>query len=375
MAINFPDSPTVDDLFTVNDRTWKWTGSTWTTVEALTLGPTGPTGALGPTGPTGADSTVTGPTGNTGPTGPTGAGGSQGPQGAQGVQGNPGPTGDTGPTGSTGPTGLTGVVISDDTPSSTSVIWLDSDEEPDVPVPTGGTTGQVLAKVDAVDYNTEWKTLLLTPAGVISQFAGDTAPTGYLLCTGQSVSTTTFADLFAVIGYTYGGSGSSFTIPNLQGRIPVGRDAAQTEFDVLGEAGGAKTHTLTTAEMPSHTHVQDSHNHTQNSHNHTQNSHNHTQDAHNHAPPNLTSPAAGYVGASNQFQWADVAPRVGGSPYAYLNYSAMPNATATNQATTATNQATTATNQATTATNQNTGGGGAHNNLQPYIVVNYIIKT
>jgi microcystin-dependent protein len=42
--------------------------------------------------------------------------------------------------------------------------------------------------------------------------------------------------------------------------------------------------------------------------------------------------------------------------------------------TTATNQATTATNQATTATNQNTGGGLAHNNLQPYIVLNYMIK-
>jgi microcystin-dependent protein len=321
MAINFPDSPTVDDLFTVNDRTWKWTGSTWTTVEALTLGPTGPTGALGPTGPTGAASTVTGPTGATGSTGPTGAGGEQGPQGAQGVQGNPGPQGDTGPTGPTGN-----------------------------PAPA-------------------------LPVGAITQFAGSTAPDGYLLCTGQSISTTTFASLFAVIGYTYGGSGSNFTIPNLQGRIPVGRDAAQAEFDVLGEAGGAKTHTLTTAEMPSHTHIQDSHNHTQNSHNHTQNSHNHTQNAHNHAPPNQTSPAAGYVGASNQFQWADVAPRVGGSPYAYLNYSAMPNATATNQATTATNQATTATNIATTATNQNTGGGGAHNNLQPYIVVNYIIKT
>jgi microcystin-dependent protein len=49
--------------------------------------------------------------------------------------------------------------------------------------------------------------------------------------------------------------------------------------------------------------------------------------------------------------------------------------TATNQATTATNQNATATNQNATATNQNTGGGGAHNNLQPYLVLNYIIKT
>jgi microcystin-dependent protein len=370
MAINFPDSPTVDDLFTVNDRTWKWSGSTWTTVEALTLGPTGPTGALGPTGPTGADSTVTGPTGNTGPTGPTGAGGAQGPQGAQGVQGNPGPQGDTGPTGVTGPTGLTGVVISDDTPSSTSVIWLDSDEEPDVPVPFGGTSGQVLAKVDAVDYNTEWKTLLLTPAGVISQFAGSTAPTGYLLCTGQSVSTTTYADLFAVIGYTYGGSGSNFTIPNLQNRVPVGK-GTETEFDTLGETGGAKTHTLTTAEMPSHTHVQDSHNHTQNSHNHTQNSHNHGQNAHQHATSNHLSSFGNATGFPTTYAQAH-----GDTNYwnfGQPGYSSVE--TASNQAATATNQATTATNQATTATNQNTGGGGAHNNLQPYIVVNYIIKT
>jgi microcystin-dependent protein len=366
MAINFPDSPTVDDLFTVNDRTWKWTGSTWTTVEALTLGPTGPTGALGPTGPTGADSTVTGPTGNTGPTGPTGAGGSQGPQGAQGVQGNPGPQGETGPTGSTGPTGASGVVISDDTPSSTSVIWLDSDEEPDVPVPFGGTSGQVLAKVDAVDYNTEWKTLLLTPAGVISQFAGSAAPTGYLLCTGQSVSTTTYADLFAVIGYTYGGSGSSFTIPNLQGRIPVGRDAAQTEFDVLGEAGGAKTHTLTTAEMPSHTHTQNSHNHTQDSHNHSQNPHVHS------LPTNKTSPSVYSSSPADQF--GELNSGEGAVLNAFWAFNGSQGLRPM-MALTATNNAATATNQATTATNQNTGGGGAHNNLQPYIVVNYIIKT
>jgi microcystin-dependent protein len=265
------------------------------------------------------------------------------------VQGNPGPQGDTGPTGVTGPTGLTGVVISDDTPSSTSVIWLDSDEEPDVPVPFGGTSGQVLAKVDAVDYNTEWKTLLLTPAGVISQFAGSAAPTGYLLCTGQSVSTTTYADLFAVIGYTYGGSGSSFTIPNLQNRVPVGK-GADAEFDTLGETGGAKTHTLTTAEMPSHTHTQNSHNHTQDSHNHTQNSHSHS------FPYNVAV----------QSSFGDRALALGSPGFGSVT---------TTGGTTATNQATTATNQATTATNQNTGGGGAHNNLQPYIVVNYIIKT
>jgi hypothetical protein len=57
MPIDFPNSPTVNDTFTVGNRTWKWTGSTWESVP--TSGPTGPTGATGPTGPTG-------PTGATG---------------------------------------------------------------------------------------------------------------------------------------------------------------------------------------------------------------------------------------------------------------------------------------------------------------------
>jgi hypothetical protein len=64
MPINFPDSPSVNDLFTVGDRTWEWTGTAWDTVEQIIAGPTGPTG------PTGATSTVTGPTGPTGPIDP-----------------------------------------------------------------------------------------------------------------------------------------------------------------------------------------------------------------------------------------------------------------------------------------------------------------
>ena len=265
-----------------------------------------------------------------------------------------------------------------------------------------------------------------TPAGVISQYAGSSAPAGYLLCQGQSVSTTTFADLFSAIGYTYGGSGSSFIIPNLQNRVPVGR-GQDAEFDTLGETGGAKTHTLTTAEMPSHTHVQDSHNHTQNSHNHTQNSHNHTQNAHGHSASSgsagshshTASSGTSSPGTDSQGQHSHTLTAVEartfvnrgtGSTQTFMpleqrelttNFRvahshtvnshshtvsvaaggdhshtvSVDNATAVNQATTAVNQATTAVNQATTATNQNTGGGGAHNNLQPYIVVNYIIKT
>ena len=60
------------------------------------------------------------------------------------------------------------------------------------------------------------------PTGVISSFGGATAPTGYLLCDGTSQSTTTYAALFAVVAYDYGGSGGSFTLPDLRGRAPVG---------------------------------------------------------------------------------------------------------------------------------------------------------
>lgn len=93
MAIDFPNSPTLNQQFTVGQTTWYWNGSVWRLLisEGVQgdLGPTGPTGAIGPTGPTGPVSTVPGPTG---PTGPTGA-----------ASTIPGPAGPTGPTGPTGP--------------------------------------------------------------------------------------------------------------------------------------------------------------------------------------------------------------------------------------------------------------------------------
>jgi microcystin-dependent protein len=167
------------------------------------------------------------------------------------------------------------------------------------------------------------------------------------------------------------------------GRVPVGFDAGQTEFDLDEETGGAKTHTLTPGEMPSHTHVQNAHTHTQNPHTHiqnahthiqnphthTQNSHNHTQDAHGHSTPSDT-----VVGANNT-----IVARGGANPgnatiattiaVNLATIATNQDQTAVNQNQTATNQDQTAVNQNQTATNQNTGGGAAHNNLQPYIVV------
>jgi len=83
------------------------------------------------------------------------------------------------------------------------------------------------------------------PTGMVSPFAGAATPAGWLLCNGAAVSRTTYAALYAVCGDAYGaGDGSStFNLPNLKGRTAVGVDAAQAEFDLRGETGGAKTHT------------------------------------------------------------------------------------------------------------------------------------
>lgn len=109
------------------------------------------------------------------------------------------------------------------------------------------------------------------------------------------------------------------------GRMPVGYDATQTEFNAAGKTGGEKTHTLTASEMPTHTH--------------TQNVHNHTQDAHAHNVGQLWHISSGTDA------WA----------------FAQSGTTSTDPAT--------ATNQAATATNQNAGSGAAHNTLPPYITV------
>jgi microcystin-dependent protein len=92
--------------------------------------------------------------------------------------------------------------------------------------------------------------------GLVAPFAGGAIPSGWLLCDGTAYPRSGFPDLYALIGTTYGaGDGSTtFNVPNYKGRVLVGRDPAQTEFDVLGEVGGAKTHTLSVAEMPSHNH-------------------------------------------------------------------------------------------------------------------------
>jgi microcystin-dependent protein len=88
-------------------------------------------------------------------------------------------------------------------------------------------------------------------------FAGNFAPRGWAFCNGQLLPVSQNTALFSLIGTTYGGDGRSTTaLPNLQGRAPMhpGRGPGLTSRR-LGERGGAETVTLTEAQIPSHTHT------------------------------------------------------------------------------------------------------------------------
>lgn len=167
-----------------------------------------------------------------------------------------------------------------------------------------------------------------TPIGMILPYGQTTAPSGWLLCDGSAVSRTTYATLFVLLGTTYGnGDGSTtFNLPNLKGRTPVGYNAAETEFDALGETGGAKTHTLVTGELASHAHSIDS-----------QGAHTHTPSA---ASMGVTGPGA-----------------VGATGTAYIAVQPVTDSQGSHNHTAGA-----------------AGSGTAHNNLQPYITLGFIIK-
>lgn len=143
---------------------------------SLPPGPEGPSGPQGATGPAGADSTVPGPIGATGPQGPTGATGPTGAAstvpGPTGAQGATGPTGATGPQGVKGDTGLTGPTGATGPQGTAGTVGATGPTGPGVAA--GGTAGQVLSKVNATDYNTQW---IAPAAGTVTSIAAGTGLT------------------------------------------------------------------------------------------------------------------------------------------------------------------------------------------------------
>ena len=165
---------------------------------------------------------------------------------------------------------------------------------------------------------TYFDTLYVT-AGTVVDFAGSSAPTGWLICNGATISQATYAALYAIIGHTYGADpgGGNFILPDCRGKATVGYLAADSNFGALGNvAAGEKTHLLTGAEsgVPAHNH-----------------------------PQNANS----LIGDSNN-HWAYPT----GTPMADISIYG-----------------------ANTQNNTAANAASAHNNIQPSIVFNKIIKT
>lgn len=143
----------------------------------------------------------------------------------------------------------------------------DLTERHELPLPLGNenvTRANHRALVEKIDdeipTDEEITAIARRMAGEMVMWPVAAAPEGWLLCEGQAVSRATYADLYALIGDTYGaGNGTTtFNLPNLKKRFPIGRDAATAAVDTLGETGGAFDHTHT---QPTHTHTGPSHTH------------------------------------------------------------------------------------------------------------------
>lgn len=185
------------------------------------------------------------------------------------------------------------------------------------------------------------------PVGAGFEFYGDTPPDGYLFADGSAVSRTEYAALFAILGTKYGGGNGSttFNLPDRRGRVGVGRNSET--FNVLGKKGGTETHQLITNELPAHNHVFTGASATTSS-----------SGGHAHTPSVNTNFMTYETG---QLTLHQVVPTASGGMKTAATAATSSNGAHTHTLTAKGNIG-------------NTGNSKAHNNLQPYLVCNYIIK-
>ena len=201
----------------------------------------------------------------------------------------------------------------------------------------------------------------IIPTGIIEMFAGSTAPNGWLVCDGSTVSRSAYSDLFKIIGTTYGSgnSNNTFTLPDMRGRCPIGvGTGASLTARTLGSNVGAETATLSEANMASHTHTTtvgtESVTHT-----HTGTSGGQSAD-HTHSFSHT-------AGTSGSYGLMDSATASSSGQPSTGNVSA--------DHTHATTTGNESANHNHSVTNSNTGSGTAFGIMPPSIVVNFIIKT
>lgn len=206
------------------------------------------------------------------------------------------------------------------------------------------------------------------PIGAGGLWFTPTPPTNWLICDGSSLDTTTYAKLFAAIGYAFGGSGANFNLPNPPGKFLIGANATYT----VGLTGGEAAHTLTLAELPAHAHpITDvAHAHTA-----SQPAHIHPDPGHTHG---VNDPQHYHQGSYNNAGSTQFAPAGTGEAIQPGPTNPAPTGISINAAATnlqAAQPAITVNPSGTgLSTTQNAGGGAAHNNLPPWLAVNFIIR-
>lgn len=190
--------------------------------------------------------------------------------------------------------------------------------------------------------------------GSIQMWSTATAPTGYLICNGSSVSTTTYADLFAVIGYTFGGSGGSFSLPNYTNRMPYGA--------TIGTTGGSAD-----AVVVSHTHTASS-SVSDPGHTHTASS-SVSDPGHLHISGTSVQFGTGVYGATSTGSNSSTCSQSGQNDI--HDYTS----TVTTGVSVSTTNTAASTGITVGTTNTATGVSGVGQNIPPYLGINFIIKT